>query len=89
MTTDEFSDFISGYYKDRSDSLSEHYIRAADKDKNGKINFKEFLLFLNHECTTNPRERLNWMFDLFDITGNGKIDRNEMIKIYQVIITNI
>ena len=36
MTTDEFSDFISGYYKDRSDSLSEHYIRAADKEKAGK-----------------------------------------------------
>lgn len=84
MNLDDFKDFLYGFYKDKSTNLAEHYFRAADKNKSGTINFTEFLMFLNHECTSNPEERLNWMFDLFDIDGNGTIERPEMINIYKV-----
>ncbi|CAC5424449.1 unnamed protein product [Mytilus coruscus] len=34
----------------------------------------------------NPVEKLNWVFDLFDIDGNGTIERSEMIKIYKTVL---
>ena len=85
MDTSDFNDFLYGFYKDNTDKIAQHYFRAADKDRSGRVNFKEFLLFLNHECTSNHQERLEWMFDLFDIDGNGTIERSEMIKIYKVL----
>jgi len=89
MNFEEFKGFLFTFYEsqflDRIDNLAGHYFRAADKDKTGKINFREFLLFVNHECTTSPKAKLEWIFDLFDIDGNGTIDRKEMINISQVL----
>ncbi|XP_052101743.1 neuronal calcium sensor 2-like [Mytilus californianus] len=85
MKLEAFQDFLKGCYKENSSEFAERYFHAADKDKSGKINFKEFLLFLNHECTSDPVEKLNWVFDLFDIDGNGTIERPEMIKIYKTV----
>ncbi|CAG2207104.1 unnamed protein product [Mytilus edulis] len=82
----EFYKEFMGVTKESSSDFADNYFRAADRDKSGKIDFKEFLLFLNHECTADPVEKLNWVFDLFDIDGNGTIEKPEMIKIYKTVL---
>ncbi|OPL20288.1 neurocalcin-delta A-like [Mytilus galloprovincialis] len=86
MKLEAFKEFLKGCYKESSSDFADNYFRAADRDKSGKIDFKEFLLFLNHECTADPVEKLNWVFDLFDIDGNGTIEKPEMIKIYKTVL---
>ena len=84
MDLQTFKDFLQRFFKDNADHFADHYFRAIDIDKSGKINFTEFLLYLSAEGSTNPFDRITWMFDLFDIDGSGCIDRKEMTAIFEV-----
>ena len=84
MDFHDFKNFLSGLINDSNENLADHYFRVMDKDENGKINFKEFLLYLSSQGSTYPFERLGWLFELFDIDGNGKIEKKEMVEIYKV-----
>merc|ERR1719376_2024509 len=49
-----------------------------DIDRNGVIDFKEFLLSIDVNSSGSPEEKLNWAFSMYDVDGNGYIDINEM-----------
>merc|ERR1712158_155834 len=67
----------------------DHVFRTFDSDKNGFIDFKEFLLAIDVTSSGTPEQKLNWAFRMYDVDGNGWIDLLEMTKmvrsIYQVI----
>ncbi|BFZ16952.1 hypothetical protein BsWGS_19991 [Bradybaena similaris] len=68
------------------DAFCEHVFRSFDKDQSGTIEFKEFLLAIN--ITSNkgdPKDKLNWAFTMYDIDGNGTIDKAEMENIIKAI----
>merc|ERR1712210_409484 len=66
----------------------DHVFRTFDSDKNGFIDFKEFLLAIDVTSSGSPEQKLNWAFRMYDVDENGMIDLNEMTKlvrsIYQV-----
>ena len=45
----------------------DHVFRTFDTDKNGFIDFKEFLLAIDVTSTGSPEEKLNWAFRLDDV----------------------
>merc|ERR1712042_159567 len=67
----------------------DHAFRTFDTDKNGFIDFKEFLLAMDVTSSGTPEEKLNWAFSMYDVDGNGGIDLVEMTNlvksIYQVM----
>merc|ERR1719318_854076 len=69
----------------------DHVFRTFDTDKNGVIDFKEFLLSIDVNSSGSPEEKLNWAFSMYDVDGNGWIDLEEMTKlvgsIYKMIGT--
>ena len=87
MDLKTFKEFLHGFFQENVENFAEHYFRNIDKDKTGKINFREFLLYLSAEGSTNLYDRITWLFDLFDINGNGSIDRKEMVDIFKVFVT--
>lgn len=84
MELQTFKDFLQGFFQENDGNFAEHYFRNIDKDKSGKINFREFLLYLSAERSSNPFDRITWLFDLFDIDGSGFIDRKEMVELFKV-----
>merc|ERR1711892_11661 len=70
----------------------DHLFRTFDTDKNGFVDFKEFLLAIDVTSSGTPEEKLNCAFSMYDVDGNGGIDLVEMTSlvqsIYQVMGTN-
>merc|ERR1711892_994081 len=59
----------------------DHVFRTFDTDKNGFIDFKEFLLAIDVTSSGTPEEKLNWAFSMYDVDGNGWIYLEEMTKL--------
>merc|ERR1711994_166491 len=73
--------FPSGNAKE----FCEHVFRTFDSDKNGFIDFKEFLLAIDITSAGSPEEKLNWAFSMYDVDENGMIDLNEMTRLVKSI----
>jgi len=69
-----------------SQELCEHVFRTFDSDKNGYIDFKEFLLAIDVTSSGSAEEKLSWAFRMYDVDGNGWIDLNEMTKIVKNMV---
>merc|ERR1719430_1429091 len=69
----------------KSVDFYEHIFRTFDTDKNGYIDFKEFLLAIDITSSGTPEEKLNWAFSMYDVDNNGWIDLTEMTRIVKSI----
>lgn len=70
-------------------SLSKNMVKIK---KNRFKDFQEFLLSISITSTnSNYKKKLEWVFNLYDIDGNGSIDKNEfrtiVCSIYKVLDT--
>jgi len=63
----------------------DHVFRTFDTDKNGFVDFKEFLLSIDVNSSGSAEEKLNWAFSMYDLDGNGHIDLTEMTKLVSSI----
>jgi len=55
--------------------------RIFDKDGNGDIDFKEFMMATDMTASGSPEEKLRWAFKMYDKDGSGSIELPEMIEI--------
>ena len=63
----------------------DHIFRIFDDDKNGTIEFKEFILALAVTQLQSERDKLSWAFRLYDIDGGGTINVTEMQQIIETL----
>jgi hypothetical protein len=65
--------------------FTNNIFRIFDKDNNGFMDFKEFLIALDVTTCKTIEDKLNWAFQLYDIDGNGTIDLGEMTTIIEIL----
>ncbi|CAB4031878.1 dual oxidase 1 precursor, partial [Paramuricea clavata] len=58
----------------------EQMFKLADKDCNGYISFREFLDIMFIFAKGTPEDKLKLYFDMYDVTGEGKLDREAFKK---------
>ncbi|KPI99638.1 Kv channel-interacting protein 4 [Papilio xuthus] len=63
-----------------------HYVFNTVKHKQrGKLNFEEFLETLSRVARGSVQEKLSWVFALYDVDGDGRISRAEMLAVVQAV----
>ena len=63
--------------------LIEQHFSAFDDDKNGRLNFREFVIGMSTVHKGSPIERLQFMFKAYDTDGSGFLTPDEVINIYR------
>ncbi|VDO87520.1 unnamed protein product [Schistosoma curassoni] len=85
LSKKKFIEVYSGFFPDgNAEKFCTHVFRTFDKDNSGRIDFKEFLLAINITSGGDPEEKLEWAYQMYDIDGNGTIERTEMVEIIRV-----
>lgn len=85
LTVKEFKDVYSRIFGGDASAFAEHVFRTFDADKNGRVDFKEFLIGLSVTSSSDVKKKLKWAFNMYDIDGNGFIDKQEMISMMRAV----
>ena len=64
----------------------EYVFQAFDTDRNGFIDFSEFLISFWVRAKGNLREKLGWLFDVYDMDHNGHISNYELTRILGYVL---
>ncbi|XP_074046264.1 guanylyl cyclase-activating protein 1 [Macrotis lagotis] len=86
LTLYEFRQFFG--LKNLSPSASqyvEQMFETFDFNKDGYIDFMEYVAALSLVLKGKVEQKLRWYFKLYDVDGNGCIDRGELLNIIRAI----
>merc|ERR1719308_542379 len=64
-----------------TEKLERHIFRMYDTNKDGHIDFKEFMIVLYVMSNGSPEENLRQIFRVFDINNDGRISATELKRI--------
>ncbi|KAL3869829.1 hypothetical protein ACJMK2_042462 [Sinanodonta woodiana] len=88
LTEVEFVELYQYLFPGLSWKLAKHIFRAFDTDRDGTLNFEEFLVGLSMTDLSRDedscRRRTRWIFQVYDIDNNGSISWDEIGEIINV-----
>lgn len=64
-----------------ADQFCDYVFRCFDIDRNGLIDFKEFMLAIGITSGGSAEEKLKWVFRLYDTDRDGVVEQSEMSNI--------
>eukprot|EP00794_Sanderia_malayensis_P010755 gene10755-11905_t len=86
LNRDQFIDLYSSFYgSENAKKFVSHVYRTFDANKDGKIDFREFMCSLSVATRGTIDEKLRWAFNVYDIDGDGFISSYEMKTIMRSI----
>ena len=69
-----------------ADDFCRHVFRTFDLNRDGVVDFREYMLALHVITNGSEEEKLAWAFRLFDIDNNGVIEPEEVTEIARAIL---
>lgn len=90
LTKPEFVQFyknlIPGDHPDE-DKYCENVFAAFDSDNNGTIDFAEFLLSFWVRAKGSQKDKLNWLFDIYDADKSNYITSWELSRVLKFLLS--
>lgn len=88
LTKEEFTKVYNKVFPGEASNFTSHIFRTFDRDSNGTVNFKEFLIGLWVSGSENTSDsKLQWAFDMYDIKGVGFITKEGIKEILEAVYT--
>ncbi|XP_048354337.1 guanylyl cyclase-activating protein 1 [Sphaerodactylus townsendi] len=88
LTLHEFKQFFGlKNLSPSSNKYIEQMFETFDFNKDGYIDFMEYVAALSLVLKGKVEQKLRWYFKLYDVDGNGCIDRDELLNIIKAIRT--
>ncbi|XP_030072463.1 guanylyl cyclase-activating protein 1 [Microcaecilia unicolor] len=86
LTLHEFKQFFGlRGLSEQANSYVEQMFRTFDMNKDGSIDFMEYVAALSLVLRGKIEQKLRWYFKLYDVDGNGCIERHELLNILKAI----
>ncbi|XP_016331282.1 guanylyl cyclase-activating protein 1 [Sinocyclocheilus anshuiensis] len=86
LTLHEFKQFFGLRGLDQeANAYIEQMFRTFDMNKDGYIDVIEYVAALSLVMRGKMEHKLHWYFRLYDVDGNGCIDRHELLNIIKAI----
>uniref|UniRef100_A0A914ZRT7 EF-hand domain-containing protein n=1 Tax=Parascaris univalens TaxID=6257 RepID=A0A914ZRT7_PARUN len=82
----QFQEIYAQFFpQGNANKYAEYVFKTFDRDEDGMINFEEFVVGLSVISRGTNTEKLEWIFDLYDINKKGCIRQTELMLVVQSI----
>ncbi|XP_030281790.1 guanylyl cyclase inhibitory protein [Sparus aurata] len=86
ITLHEFQrHFCNGTVGSESAEYAEQIFRTLDSNRDGVVDFREYVMAISMLIDGSAVEKLRWSFRLYDKDSDGAITREEMLEIMQAV----
>ncbi|RWS01167.1 hypothetical protein B4U79_03656, partial [Dinothrombium tinctorium] len=88
VTEEDFTKIFNQFFPQGDASNYAHYVFKTFSKKpgnKGKLRFEDFVLILSSLSRGTTKEKIRWIFNLYDINGDGFITKSEMLVIVKAI----
>ncbi|XP_063819692.1 recoverin [Pseudophryne corroboree] len=86
----QFESIYSKFFPDADPKAYAHHVfRSFDANNDGTLDFKEYMIALHMTSSGKTNQKLEWAFSLYDVDGNGTINKQEVLEIITAIFRMI
>merc|ERR1712150_11961 len=83
LNKEQFNDLYGKIYISPSSNQqkTDHIFRTLDRNHDKTVCFKELMAALSLSKRGPMRQKIEWLFDIYDVDGNGRITLTELTDV--------